>query len=92
MASINDINDINNSFHQQREAGSAALQPVELPPPEDWVPGRNLFPSHVMAGFHADYEKYNADTWAKYVLEKAKEYNAASCASWSGELFFTRTD
>ena len=82
------INDINNPFHQQRDVG-AVFHPVPLPPPEDWVPGLRLFPREVIAGYHADYKDYNADSWGKYILEKAEGFKeASSCASWSGERFF----
>ena len=82
------INDINNSFQQQRGVGDP-FHPVDLPPPEDWIPGPKLFPDQVITGYYALYKAYDADTWAKYVLEKAKGYDAAtSCASWSGERFF----
>lgn len=82
------IYSLDNSFHKLRAAG-AVFHPVPLPPPEDWLAGPQLFPRQVISGYHADYKDYNADTWAAYILEKAKGFAAAtSCSSFSGERFF----
>ena len=82
------IHNIDNPFHQQREA-EAIFHPVFLTPPENWLAGPQLFPGQVIAGYHADYNDYNADTWAKYILEQAQGFEAAtSCSSFSGERFF----
>ncbi|KAI9934003.1 hypothetical protein MW887_005075 [Aspergillus wentii] len=40
------------------------FSPVPLPPPENWLAGPRLFPQNVIAGFHADYDKYNAKSWS----------------------------
>ena len=85
------INDVSNPFHEQQEVGAIFHPvPVLLPPPEDWIPGPQLFPHQVISGYHADYNKYDADSWAKYILEKADGYKeATSCASYSGERVFS---
>ena len=80
-----DIHNLDNHFHKVREP-KARFHPVALPPPENWIPGPRLFPSAVIAGYNADYKKYNADTWAAYILEQAQGFPAAtSCTSCSGE-------
>ena len=82
------IHSLDNPFHKPRAAG-AVFYPVPLPPPEDWLPGPQLFPRQVIAGYSADYKDYNADTWATYILEQAQGFAAAtSCASFSGERSF----
>ena len=83
-----DIHNLDNPLYKVREAG-AVFYPVVLPPPENWVPGPQLFPYQVIAGYNADYKDYNADTWAKYILEKAEGFDqATSCSSCSGGRFF----
>ena len=89
---MSDIHNLDNPFHIAREA-AAVFHQVELPPPEDWIPAHRLFPSQAIVGFKADYKNHDADSWAKFILENAEGFAAAtSCASFSGEAFlFTRT-
>ncbi|OJJ38369.1 hypothetical protein ASPWEDRAFT_24311 [Aspergillus wentii DTO 134E9] len=54
------------------------FSPVPLPPPENWLAGPRLFPQNVIAGFHADYDKYNAKSWSEYVEKKCKEFHACT--------------
>ena len=96
MASESTIYNLDNPFHQQQKDDSppvmlSSFYPVPLPPPENWIAGRQLFPGQVIAGYNAIYDDYNADTWAKLILEKARGFEAAtSCSSFSGERFFYR--
>ncbi|KAL2006934.1 hypothetical protein VTN00DRAFT_9602 [Thermoascus crustaceus] len=55
--------------------------PLPLEPPLNWLPGPRLLPSNVIAGYHADYDKYDASTWAEYVLNRGKTF--AGCTSTS---------
>lgn len=60
---------------------------VELADPQNWIAGPSLFPGDVIAGYHADMDQYDTDSWAEYVLEKCKGQNACdSTSSYSGKL------
>ncbi|CAH0047307.1 unnamed protein product [Clonostachys solani] len=54
-----------------------ALVPLE--DPQNWIAGDSLFPSNIIAGYHADYDAYNSESWSNYVLDKCKAY--AQCTS-----------
>ncbi|THU99530.1 hypothetical protein K435DRAFT_630891, partial [Dendrothele bispora CBS 962.96] len=50
----------------------------------DYIAGPTLFPGQVIAGYNAPNDAYTAETWAKYILDKAKSFDAAkSCCSFS---------
>ncbi|KAE8312078.1 hypothetical protein BDV41DRAFT_577918 [Aspergillus transmontanensis] len=59
--------------------------PVDLPPPDNWIAGPRIFPSQVLpnGGFHADYDKYNADTWAEYVNSQCENLDGRSTISFA---------
>lgn len=68
------------------ELSNEPFVPVSLPPPDNWTPGSKLFPSNVISGYHADYDKYTADTWAEYIKEQCKEFDACtSTFSFAGK-------
>ncbi|CAG9936394.1 unnamed protein product [Clonostachys rosea f. rosea IK726] len=54
-----------------------ALVPLE--DPQNWVAGNSLFPSNIIAGYHADYDAYDSESWSNYVLEKCEAF--AQCTS-----------
>ncbi|KAK1995952.1 hypothetical protein LX36DRAFT_682706 [Colletotrichum falcatum] len=63
----------------------ASFVEVPLPAPLNWVAGRSLFPSQVIASYNAEIGDYTADTWAAYVLGKCKGFAACtSSMSFSG--------
>ena len=62
------------------------LKPVKLPG-DDYIAGDGLFPGRVIAGYHAPYYEYDADSWAKYVLKRTEAFEAGtSCVSYTGEF------
>ncbi|KAK1596070.1 uncharacterized protein LY79DRAFT_667560 [Colletotrichum navitas] len=67
------------------EPRNATFVKVALPSPLNWVAGAPLFPSQVIASYHAELGDYTSDTWAAYVLEKCKTYTACtSSMTFSG--------
>ncbi|PHH85086.1 hypothetical protein CDD83_920 [Cordyceps sp. RAO-2017] len=62
----------------------AALQPLALAPPADWAAGSRLFPAEVIAGYHANLTTHTRDSWAAYVLEQCRGFDACdSTVSYS---------
>jgi hypothetical protein len=60
--------------------------PVPLPPPDNWTPSSKLFPSNVISGYSTDYDKFTADTWAEYIKEQCKQFDACtSTFSFAGK-------
>ncbi|EFQ33362.1 hypothetical protein CGRA01v4_00935 [Colletotrichum graminicola] len=58
---------------------------VPLPSPLNWMAGRSLFPSQVIASYNADIGDYTSETWAAHVLEKCKTFTACtSSMTFSG--------
>ncbi|CAG9985042.1 unnamed protein product [Clonostachys byssicola] len=57
----------------------ATFELVPLEDPQNWVAGNSLFPSNIIAGYHADYDAYDSQSWSSYVLEKCKAF--AQCTS-----------
>jgi hypothetical protein len=83
---INNVDYLHRNF-QAKEAASNDPEwiPLRLPG-DDYIPGNQLFPARVIAGYSASDEEFNEESWAKYVLEKAKAFSAGTaCASFSGE-------
>jgi hypothetical protein len=69
----------------------SGLHKLCLPDPQNWVAGDKLFPTWVIAGYNADYDKYTNDTWADYILAKCKEFeHCTSTNSFSGRLRYLR--
>lgn len=64
---------------------SAEFERLSLPDPQDWSAGKRLFPGNVIAGYNADYHKYDKESWAAHVLEQCKGFEACtSSLSFSG--------
>ncbi|KHN94069.1 uncharacterized protein MAM_08078 [Metarhizium album ARSEF 1941] len=58
---------------------------LHLPSPQNWIAGSRLFPGSIIAGYNADYDKYDAKSWAQHVLTQCKGYEACtSSLSFSG--------
>ncbi|KAK2037098.1 hypothetical protein LZ31DRAFT_547099 [Colletotrichum somersetense] len=67
------------------EPRAASFAKVSLPAPLNWVAGASLFPSQIIASYHAEIADYTADAWAAYVLDKCKSYTACtSSMTFSG--------
>jgi hypothetical protein len=65
-------------------AAPSKFEPVKLPGP-DYTAGPAFYPANVIAGYHADYDQYNSDTWAKYMVEQGETFSACTLVtSWAG--------
>jgi hypothetical protein len=59
---------------------------VAFEPPLNWLAGPSLFPSKIIASYHAGLAEYNAISWADFVLQKCMNITACtSTSSYSGE-------
>ncbi|KAK7444348.1 hypothetical protein VKT23_015360 [Stygiomarasmius scandens] len=66
----------------------ADWKPVDLPG-DNFIAGPTLFPGQVIAGYNAPDNAYTAETWTKYVLDKAQSFDAArSCCSFSCTTYY----
>lgn len=63
-------------------AAAAALNftQVALTPPLDWVAGSSLFPSQIIAGYHAEVDEYTAAEWSAHILDACKNFTACTSA------------
>lgn len=61
-------------------AAAATFTQVALTPPLNWVSGPYLFPTEVIAGYHAPVADYNATAWDAYVLASCESYSACTSA------------
>ncbi|CAH0058451.1 unnamed protein product [Clonostachys solani] len=59
---------------------TATFVKVTLEEPQNWIAGPSLFPSNVLAGYSGDFCDYTADTWAQFVLDKCKTFDACTSA------------
>lgn len=65
---------------------TAPLTQLNLPDPQDWIAGPRLFPTNVVAGYHANLTQYNKDSWAKYVKGQCERFSACtSSITYSGK-------
>jgi hypothetical protein len=68
------------------EQARARFVQFDFEPPLNWLAGPSLVPSKIIAGYHADLAKYNAASWADFVLHKCTTYTVCtSTSSYSGE-------
>ncbi|OAA43621.1 hypothetical protein NOR_04196 [Metarhizium rileyi] len=58
---------------------AAEYQRLHLPDPQNWIPGSSLFPGNVIAGYNANYNEHDKESWAALVLERCESY--ADCTS-----------
>lgn len=59
-------------------------------PSDGYSAGRSLFPGRVMAGYNAEPDQYDADSWAKHIVEKCRSFGGATTAvSYSGTRIIT---
>lgn len=42
-------------------------------PGDDYLPGPALFPGELIAGYHAHFSQYTAESWAEYVLGETRK-------------------
>ncbi|KAK2616547.1 hypothetical protein QQS21_000590 [Conoideocrella luteorostrata] len=56
----------------------APFERLSLPDPQNWLAGDRLFPSNVIASFNGEYDKYNKESWAEYVLAQCKGFEACT--------------
>ncbi|POS74235.1 hypothetical protein DHEL01_v207367 [Diaporthe helianthi] len=63
-------------------AAALNLTQVVLTPPLNWIAGNSLFPSQVIAGYHADVSEYTVEEWSAYMLDACKSFTA--CTSVDG--------
>ncbi|KAF4580552.1 hypothetical protein EYR38_003151 [Pleurotus pulmonarius] len=49
-------------------------------PSDGYSAGRSLFPGRVMAGYNAELDKYDADSWASYIVEECKAFGGDTTA------------
>lgn len=67
-------------------ANAAGYQRLNLPDPQNWIAASSLFPGDVIAGYNADYNKYDKESWANYILDQCKGFSACtSTISYSGK-------
>ncbi|KAK2603271.1 hypothetical protein N8I77_009742 [Diaporthe amygdali] len=62
-------------------AAAVNFTQVALTPPLNWVAGDFLFPSQIIAGYHASLTEYDAAGWYAYVLDACQSYSACTSAS-----------
>ncbi|TFK42272.1 hypothetical protein BDQ12DRAFT_720258 [Crucibulum laeve] len=69
---------------------------VELPG-ENYIPGSALFPGRIIAGYDSEDPAYDADSWAKHILEQCQalpectttsSYSALNSGSIRGRSWF----
>jgi hypothetical protein len=66
-------------------AKAIAFRRLNLPDPQNWLPGRQLVPAYVIAGYHAEYNAYDRESWAYYVLQQCIQFQSCNTsASYSG--------
>lgn len=54
------------------------FEKVELTEPLNWLAGKSLFPGRVIAGYNANLDEYNAESWVQHVLEQGKAHKACT--------------
>ncbi|KUI61184.1 hypothetical protein VP1G_08359 [Cytospora mali] len=59
---------------------TATFTQVALTPPLNWIAGSYLFPTEVIAGYHASVADYNATAWDAYILSACESYSACTSA------------
>ncbi|KAF4582259.1 hypothetical protein GQ602_006883 [Ophiocordyceps camponoti-floridani] len=62
-------------------ATATVYKRLDFPGLNNMDPGPRLFPANVIAGFNADYNEYNASSWAEYILAQCRGQFNASCDS-----------
>ncbi|KAB5582278.1 hypothetical protein GE09DRAFT_1210928 [Coniochaeta sp. 2T2.1] len=65
---------------------------VNFEEPLNWGPGPRLFPAMVVAGFNAPEPEYDAGSWAKYVLNKCKQFGGACTSTISFKAINSGSD
>ncbi|KAG8161180.1 hypothetical protein KVR01_009444 [Diaporthe batatas] len=63
-------------------AAALNLTQVVFTPPLNWLAGSSLFPSQVIAGYHAEVAEYTAESWSAYMLDACESFT--DCTSFDG--------
>jgi hypothetical protein len=79
---INNVDYLRRNFQTNVEP---SWESVRLPG-DDYIAGGELFPGRVIAGYSANDDEYNAESWAQYVLGCTQSFSAGTaCVCFSGE-------
>ncbi|KAI8803279.1 hypothetical protein BJ742DRAFT_506162 [Cladochytrium replicatum] len=68
---------------EARQVNTAVFVKVPLAEPLNWIAGSRLFPSNIIAGYHADLSEYNEDGYVAYILAQCRTFK--DCTSF--EIF-----